>query len=178
MREQNGDVRQPMAELLRQIAQHPPRRVDGTAVFMTGRRYGVPALLQHHLKHNQVLHQHVILLTVVIEEIPRVSPANRLEMTQLGQGFARLIMHFGFMETPDVPHALQVGQLRGLDIHLDEITTYYVGHQTLLPGPQRSGMAAWRKKLFASLARNATEPVAFYHLPLEQVFEVGIRVEI
>jgi KUP system potassium uptake protein len=162
---------------LSQIEAEPPARVPGTAVFMTGRMEGAPAILTHHLKHNQVLHEQVILLTVVIEDVPRVSASDRLEMTGLEQGFWRVVMHFGFMQNPNVPRTLRLAQRLGLTVDLEEIT-YYVGRQTLLPSPEGSDMVLWRKKLFAFLARNAAQPITFYNLPPESVFEVGIRVEL
>jgi len=169
--------RVPLARILSQIAAEPPARVPGTAVFMTGRMEGAPTILTHHLKHNQALHEQVILVTVVIEDVPRVSASDRLEITGFEQGFWRVVMHFGFMQNPNVPRTLRLGQRLGLEVDLEEIT-YYVGRQTLLPSAEGADMAVWRKKLFAFLARNAAQPITFYNLPPESVFEVGIRVEL
>jgi KUP system potassium uptake protein len=169
--------RVPLASILSQIEAKPPARVPGAAVFMTGRMEGAPAILTHHLKHNHVLHEQVILLTVVIEDVPRVSASDRLEITGLEQGFWRVVMHFGFMQNPNVPRTLRLAQRLGLTADLEEIT-YYVGRQTLLPSADRAEMALWRKKIFAFLARNAAQPITFYNLPPESVFEVGIRVEL
>lgn len=169
--------RTPLARLLSQIASEPPVRVPGTAVFMTGRIEGVPAILIHHLKHNQALHEQVILLTVTIEDVPRVPAADRLEITEIDQGFWRVIMRFGFMQNPNVPRTLRLGQRLGLEVNLEEIT-YYVGRQTLLPSAEGAEMAIWRKKLFVLMARNAAQPITFYNLPPESVFEVGIQIEL
>ena len=168
---------EPLDTFLRQIAETPPVRVPGTAVFMTGRNHGAPAMLLHHLTHNQVLHEQVVLLTVVIEEIPRVRLSRRLEIAKLGQGFTRVILHFGFMENTDVIKALRLGRSIGLDINLDE-ATYYVGHQAVRASPEGSIVEVWRKKLFVLMARNAADAMTFYHLPLDRVFELGIRIEL
>jgi KUP system potassium uptake protein len=143
---------------------------------MTARHDGIPVILQHHLKHNQVLHEQVILLTVIIEEIPRVPLSKRVEVTKLDQGFFRVVMHFGFMESPNVPQALGLSQKYNLTIETDHVT-YYIGRQTIVPNPQGGAMALWRKVLFVFLAHNAAQPITFYHLSLEQVFELGNRVE-
>jgi len=169
--------RVPLERVLRQIAAEPLARVPGTAVFMTGRKEGAPAILIHHLKHNQALHQQVILVTVTIEDVPRVFASDRLEITRLEQGFWRVVMHFGFMQNPNVPRTVRLAQRLGLEVDLEELT-YYVGRQTLLPSAEGADMAIWRKNLFAFLARNAAQAITFYDLPPESVFEVGIRIEL
>ena len=115
-------------------------------------------------------------MTVITEEIPRVPRSKRLEVTNLDQGFFRVVMHFGFMESPNVPQALRLSQKYNLKIEPDHVT-YYIGRQTIVPNPQGGAMALWRKVLFVFLARNAAQPITFYHLSLEQVSELGIRVE-
>jgi KUP system potassium uptake protein len=177
LREQFKADQQSLDDFLQQIKAERPKRVTGPAVFMTGRSDGTPAILRHHLKHNQVLHKQVVLLTVIIEEVPRVSWAKRLEVTKLSQGFWRVVMHYGFMQSPNVPRALRSGKRYGLEVDPNE-ATYYVGRQTLVPGQKKKGLAIWRKRLFVLMARNAAQPIAFYNLPLEQVFELGIRVEL
>ena len=166
----------PMDVFLQEIEAKSPLRVPGTAIFMTGRSEGAPAVLLHHFHHDRVLHQQIVLLTVVTADIPRVPISERVEVKKLKYGFWRVIMHFGFMESPDVPKTLHLSKRFGLDIALED-TTYYVGHQTLIAGQNHSGLAVWRKRLFAFLARNAAQPITFYNLPLEQVVELGIRVE-
>jgi KUP system potassium uptake protein len=177
LREQFKADQQSLDDFLQQIKAERPKRVTGTAVFMTGSSDGTPAILRPHLKHNQVLHKQVALLTVIIEEVPRVSWAKRLEVTKLSQGFWRVVMHYGFMQSPNVPRALRSSKRYGLEIDPNEIT-YYVGRQTLVPGQKKKGLAVWRKRLFVLMARNAAQPITFYNLPLEQVFELGIRVEL
>jgi KUP system potassium uptake protein len=177
LRQQFSTDQQSLDDFLQQIKSDKPQRVKGTAVFMTGSSDGTPAILRHHLKHNQVLHKQVVLLTVIIEEVPRVSWAKRLEVTQLDQGFWRVVLHYGFMQSPNVPRALRSSKRYGLEVNPNE-ATYYVGRQTLVPGQKKEGLAVWRKRLFTFLARNAAQPIAFYNLPIEQVFELGIRVEL
>ena len=177
LREQFQTDQQSLDDFLQQIKTDRPKRVNGTAVFMTGSSDGAPAILRHHLKHNQVLHKQVVLLTVIIEEVPRVSWAKRLEVTKLSQGFWRVVMHYGFMQSPNVPRALRSSKRYGLEVDPNE-ATYYVGRQTLVPGQKKKGLAVWRKRLFVLMARNAAQPITFYNLPLEQVFELGIRVEL
>ena len=167
----------PLADLLDEIAAHPPVRVEGTAVFMTGSRLGTPPMLLHHLKHNQVLHQRDVLLTVVTERVPRVPPSERVEVAELREGFFQVIVHYGFMESPNVPAALRACRRSGLDLDLETVT-FYLGRETLLARRRRQGMARWRERLFAFMARNATRATAFYRLPPERVVELGLQVEV
>jgi len=168
---------QPLNTFLNKVAKHHPTRVPGTAVFLTGRSDGMSAILLHHLKHNQVLHEQVVLLTVVVEDVPRAAPAKRVEVSKLGQGFFRVMVHFGFMENPNVPRALRTCKRFGLHVDMDTVT-YYVGRQTPVPSDERSGMAAWQESVFAFMARNSADLASFYHLPSERVIELGIRVEL
>ena len=160
------------------LAAHPPARVPGTAVFMTARGDGVPPILVHHLKHNKVLHERIVLLTVSIVETPQVADTERLEVTPLAHGFWRVIARFGFMQPPDVPAALDA--LRTMPIELnwrEEDTTYYLAHLTLLAN-DRIGMSAWRDKLFIFLSRNARRATNFFCLSPDRVVEIGIQLRI
>ena len=154
-----------------------PHRVAGTAVFMTGYRSGVPAMLLHHLKHNQSLHEQVILLTAVTEDVPRVPAVERLELTDLGHGFARIYVHYGFMQSPNIPVALRACEYVGLKVALDK-TTFYLGGETLIPTPHVPGMMTWRKKLFAFMSRNSLRATTFYSIPPDRVMELGLQIEI
>ena len=151
-------------------------RVPGTAVFMTSTVEGVPHALLHNLKHNKVLHERVILLTVKIPGVPFVDPDKRCQMDDLGQGFHRLILKFGFMEEPDVPAALAEITTCGPPIKMME-TSFFLARQTLLPS-SRPGMAIWREKLFAWMLRNAESAMEFFRLPTNRVVELGSQVEI
>ena len=151
-------------------------RVPGTAVFMTSAAEGVPHALLHNLKHNKVLHERVILLTVKIPGVPFVDPDKRCQMDDLGQGFHRLILKFGFMEEPDVPAALAGITTCGPPIKMMD-TSFFLARQTLLPS-SRPGMAIWREKLFAWMLRNAESAMEFFRLPTNRVVELGSQVEI
>ena len=154
-----------------------PVRVPGTAVFMSANPNGTPPMLLHHLKLNQVLHETVILLTVVIEDDPRVEGKDRLEVLEFDKGIYQMIVHFGFMDDPNVPEALRRASGRGLDLDLDAVA-YYVGGQQLVPTQDDPAMAIWREKLFVYLARNAAWPTSFYGLPAERVIELGIQIDL
>jgi KUP system potassium uptake protein len=163
--------------LLARIDEDLPLRVSGTAVFMTGRSTGTPPMLLHHLEHNQVLHEQVILLTVVTNDVPRVPAAERLEVNQLRRGVYRVFAYYGFMQSPNVPVALRECERYGLNVDLDK-TTYYLGWETLIPSREIPGMPFWRKALFAFMSRNAARATAFYVIPPERVIEIGIHVEL
>jgi KUP system potassium uptake protein len=151
-------------------------RVPGTAVFMTSSATGVPHALLHNLKHNKVLHERVVLLTVRIEDVPYVTEEKRLETKEYGAGFFRVLLRYGFMEEINVPAALaqlkQIGpQCKMMD------TSFFLARQTLLPS-SRPGMAIWREKLFAWMLRNAESAMEFFKLPTNRVVELGSQVEI
>ncbi len=151
-------------------------RVSGTAVFMTSTPDGVPHALLHNLKHNKVLHERVILLTVKIANVPFVDTEKRCMMEDLGQGFHRLILKFGFMEDPDVPAALVNITTCGPAIKMMD-TSFFLARQTLLAS-SRPGMAIWREQLFAWMLRNAESAMEFFRLPTNRVVELGSQVEI
>ncbi len=151
-------------------------RVPGTAVFMTTAKDGVPHSLLHNLKHNKVLHERVILLTVRIEDVPFVSTAKRIEHKSFGQGFYRMIVHYGFMQEPDVPAALSGVTDCGPHLRMMD-TSFFLARQTLIAS-ERPGMAIWREKLFAWMLRNAESAMEFFRLPSNRVVELGSQVEI
>ncbi|MEQ1548940.1 MAG: potassium transporter Kup [Chakrabartia sp.] len=151
-------------------------RVSGTAVFMTSTPDGVPHALLHNLKHNKVLHERVILLTVKIANVPFIDTEKRCMMEDLGQGFHRLILKFGFMEDPDVPTALGNITTCGPAIKMMD-TSFFLARQTLLAS-SRPGMAIWREQLFAWMLRNAESAMEFFRLPTNRVVELGSQVEI
>jgi KUP system potassium uptake protein len=151
-------------------------RVPGTAVFMTSSASGVPHALLHNLKHNKVLHERVILLTVRIEDVPYVSEEKRLENKDYGAGFFRVVLRYGFMEEINVPAAL--AQLKNIGPQCKMMdTSFFLARQTLLPS-SRPGMAIWREKLFAWMLRNAESAMEFFKLPTNRVVELGSQVEI
>jgi len=168
---------EPMRAFLERIKREPPHRVPGTAIFLTGRSRGVPPMLLHHLEHNQVLHERIVLLTTVTEETPRVPASERLDVEELDKGFYRILVHYGFMQSPNVPVALRLWQLVGPEIDREK-TTFYLGRETLIPTDERPGMMLWREHLFAFLSRNAARATAFYNIPPDRVVELGIQVEL
>jgi len=158
------------------VASKPPLRVPGTAVFMSVSSTGTPITLLHHYKHNQVLHQQILLLSIVSAEMPFVSEKHRLEVTSLGHGFFRVIARYGFMQTPNVPDILRLAKAHGLDIQLAS-TTFYLGRETLLTGGPTK-MMEWRKSLFAFMSRNAWSATTFFGIPPGRVVELGTQVEL
>ncbi|MEG3179652.1 potassium transporter Kup [Sphingomonas sp. LT1P40] len=156
-------------------------RVPGTAVFMTSTPEGVPHALLHNLKHNKVLHERVILLTVKIADVPYVPEEKRVKLDDLGQGFHRMMMYYGFMQEADVPGALSsagqgTGGVCGGAFNMMD-TSFFLSRQTLLPS-ERPGMRIWREKLFAWMLRNAESAMEFFRLPTNRVVELGSQVEI
>jgi len=151
-------------------------RVPGTAVFMTSSAGGVPHALLHNLKHNKVLHDRVILLTVKIEDVPYVDPIKRIWFEDLEAGFYRLVVRYGFMEEPDVPAALALATECGAKFKMMD-TSFFLARQTLIAS-SRPGMAIWREKLFAWMLRNAESAMEFFRLPTNRVVELGSQVEI
>jgi KUP system potassium uptake protein len=166
----------PLTDFFRDFAAHPPLRVTGTAVFMTARPEGTPPILVHHLKHNKALHDQVVLLTVTTLNTPTVGDAQPIEVQPISHGFYRVIARFGFMETPEVPAALEAARELGLRWR-DDDTTFYLAHLTLLAS-DRIGMSVWRDKLFIFLSRNARRATNFFHIPPDRVVEIGIQLEI
>ena len=155
----------------------PPVRVPGTAVFMTADKTVVPHALMHNLKHNKVLHERNVFLTVDTLNVPYAPKDKRLKIESIGNDFYRVIIRFGFMETPDVPLALMRSCDKG-DIHFDPMdTTYFLGRETLIVTKRPSGMVKWREKLFASMMRNAESAARFFRLPPNRVVELGAQIE-
>jgi KUP system potassium uptake protein len=151
-------------------------RVPGTAVFMTTASDGVPHALLHNLKHNKVLHERVLLLTVKIEDVPYVEEQKTFHMEELGQGFYRLIVRYGFMQETNVPAALQRIDNCGPSFKMMD-TSFFLARQTLITSP-KPGMWVWREKLFAWMLRNAESAMEFFNLPPNRVVELGSQVEI
>ncbi len=151
-------------------------RVAGTAIFMTGGADGVPHALLHNMKHNKVLHERVIFLTVVTDGIPHVDASARIMLQHLGRRFYRVILRFGYLDDTDVPAALKLAQPLGLELN-EMDTSYFLGRETLIPSA-RPGMAVWREGLFAWMSRSATSAMVFFKLPVNRVVELGTQVEI
>ena len=175
MVERMRETAMPMSVFI-QSAASAATRVPGTAVFMTSSAQGVPHALLQNLKHNRVLHDRIILLTVRIDDMPAVGDAERCLIEDLGHGFHRMILRYGFVEEPDVPSALAAVQSCGADFRMMD-TSFYLSRQTLLPS-DHPGMSIWREKLFAWMLRNAESAMEFFRLPTNRVVELGSQVEI
>ncbi|MEL7444460.1 MAG: potassium transporter Kup [Pseudomonadota bacterium] len=176
MRERMSEVALPM-EIFAKSAKNSATRVPGTAVFMASSQAGVPSALLHNIKHNKVLHERVVILTVNIQEVPYVDPEERCEYKDLGDGFFRAVLHYGFMEETDVPKGLKsLNQYCGGEFDMMH-TSFFLSRQTLLPS-DKPGMPIWREKIFAWLLLNSASAMDFFKLPTNRVVELGSQVEI
>lgn len=165
----------PLEELLKEdITADLPVRVPGTAVFMARDQYAVPPALVRNLRHNKVLHERNLLLTVLTEDLPYVPANDRSSVEELGNGFYRIILRYGFMQSPNIPRALKSLHVPGVD---PRGVTYFIGRESLLATP-RPGMAIWREHLFAAMSRNTRSASSYFRLPPDQVVEIGARVEL
>jgi KUP system potassium uptake protein len=169
----DGLALQPFVDGLDPRSMH---RADRTAIYPVADPSTVPQALLHNLKHNQVLHERNVILTVAFGEVPWVPMSERVVVQALGHGFWRVTLHFGFMQTPDVPKALALTESHGLRIPVFE-TSYFLSRETVVPTPG-GGMANWRERLFAAMSRNAGGVVEFFRLPGNAVVELGTRVQI
>ncbi|BEV01355.1 potassium transporter Kup [Novosphingobium olei] len=163
-------------EVFTKSAHSSATRVPGTAVFMASTVAGVPSALLHNIKHNKVLHQRVVILTVHIEDVPYVEPAERSTVKDFGNGFYRLTLRFGFLEETDVPAALRTVTMCGEAFDMMK-TSFFLSRQTLIPS-DKPGMALWREKLFAWMLRNAASAMEFFRLPTNRVVELGSQLKI
>ncbi|MEM9085483.1 MAG: potassium transporter Kup [Pseudomonadota bacterium] len=164
-------------EIFAKSAKNSATRVPGTAIFMASQSSGVPSALLHNIKHNKVLHERVVILTVDIQDVPYVDPAERCEYKDMGDGFYRAVLHYGFMEETDVPKGLE-GMGFYCGGHFDMMhTSFFLSRQTLLAS-DKPGMPIWREKIFAWMLRNAASAMDFFKLPTNRVVELGSQVEI
>jgi len=158
------------------VKTNPPPRVPGTAVYLDSSPTGTPPALLHNLKHNRVLHEHVVFLTVLTEDVPRIAEEKRFEVIDLGEGILRIRIHSGFAEEVDIPVLLARCPADG--VPFDPMTTsYFLGRERVIAG-SRQGMALWREHVFAAMSRNATGVTTHYHLPPNRVIELGMQLEI
>jgi len=169
--------RLPVGIFLDDVAQHKLPRVPGTAVFMTLSPAGIPPTLLHHVKHNHMLHEQVLLLTIRSVDVPTIAVGERVTVEDLGQGFYRLEAFNGFMQTPDVPQILKIASLRYGLVTDPMMTTFYLGRESLLTTGSAK-MMRWQKSLFAFMSRNAGTPAAYFNLPVNRVVELGAQVEL
>ncbi len=158
------------------VRANSPLRVPGTAVFMSGSAEGTPVALLHNLKHNKVLHERVIILTVSTRETPYVNDAERIKLEKSDLGFYRVIGYYGFMEEPNVPRLLELCAKEGLKVDPEQ-ATFFLSRETIIP-TRMPGMALWRERLFATMSRNAQHATTFFRLPVNRVVELGMQVEL
>lgn len=149
-------------------------RVPGTAVYMVSSTHGTPSPLMQNAFHHRAVHEHVVLLTVLIEDVPRVADRDRVTVEELPEGFVRLIAHYGFMESPNVPALLERDDTPTPPL---QYTTFFLGRETVL-AETSEGMSRWRKVLFAFMSRNSQRATAFFAVPPDRVVEVGSQIEL
>jgi len=166
----------PLEVFFDKIRHDQPARVAGTAIFMTGDQRVTPPALAHNVRHNKVLHTTNVFMTVISKEVPTIDFSERVELVRFDNGFYRVVAKYGFMETPDIKEILVACAARGLALNLPDIT-FFLGRETLIAS-QRPGMAVWREHLFSFMTKNAERATAYFNIPVEQVVEVGIQVEI
>jgi len=174
-----GKLRQPEEDLIETAVNKCSARLPGTAVFLASAANGVPLALTQFVKHNHVLHERIVLVTVLIEESPHITDEERTEVIEIIPGITRVVLRYGFMQNPTIYDGLTLacrqGKLPGID--LSDIT-YYVGRETIIPREDIPGMWVWREGLFAFLQRNAERSAAFFGVPTKQVVEFGTELEI
>jgi len=166
----------PIEQFVRDVVRQQPLRVPGIAIFMTSNSDSVPPALLHNLKHNRILHEQVVLLTISTTDEPYVRSRERTRVENLSPSFFRIVANYGFMQTPSIFEILDSAKKQGFNYVFEEIT-FFLGRETILPS-HHPGMMIWREKLFAFMLRNAQRATAFYQIPPDQVIEVGIQVEI
>jgi len=167
----------PLDSFLVALFKNPPTRIPGTAVFLTSTPDAVPHALLHNLAHNKVLHERVVFLTVAVKDVPWVSDAERVSVEPLGHNCYRLAVCFGFKDRPDVMPALELCRAHDLEFRVLE-TSFFLSRENLIPSLRVGGMALWRDRLFAGMARNAGSAVEYFNLPTNRVIELGTQVEI
>jgi KUP system potassium uptake protein len=165
----------PLDLFIAELLSDPPVRVPGVAVFMASNPVGTPLALRHNVIHNKVLHETVVVVTVETAETPHVLPGGRAVVEEIGEGFWRVFLKYGFMDQPDIPLALSEVRQPGLE--LTPNVSYFLGRETVL-ATDKHGMAIWRERLFVWMSRNAQSATHFFRLPPEQVIEVGVQVEL
>jgi KUP system potassium uptake protein len=170
------NIEVPLTDLIKSLEKRPPHIVKGTAVFLTSDPTSVPTALLHNLKHNKVLHEHNVILTILTAQTPRVEPAERFRMETISERFAAVQLRFGFMETPNVPKALGIARKLGWQFDIMS-TSFFVSRRALKPAAQ-SGMPQWQDHLFIAMSRSANDATDYFQIPTGRVVEVGTQVTI
>ncbi|MCW2246026.1 KUP system potassium uptake protein [Azospirillum fermentarium] len=166
----------PLEDFVKRQAKSPIHRVKGTAVFMTSGAGTVPIAMLHNLKHNQVLHERVVFLTVLVDDVPRVPAKDRVTVEGLAEGFYRIVVRYGFSQEPNIPNALRLCKALGLEFDM-MTTSFFLGRETLIPKMQPP-MAQWREKLFVVMSRTSVSATDFFKIPPNRVVELGTQVQL
>jgi KUP system potassium uptake protein len=176
VRKHSNEGAMPLKLFVDSIAMNPPHKVEGTGVFMTTNADGVPSALLHNLKHNKVLHERVIVLSVIVEDIPYVPKEDYVWIENLSNGFWKITGHYGFKETPDIPMMLSDCKLQAMSFDMMD-TTFFINRETLIATPN-GGMALWREHLFVWMSHLAAKASDYFRIPTNRVVELGTQVEI
>jgi KUP system potassium uptake protein len=165
-----------MVDLIEKLDRTPPHVVSGTAIFLTSDSRNAPEALTQNLKHNQVIHEKNIILTVAVAEVPNVPESQRLIVEHLSSRIVRAIVSFGYMETPDVLNALYNADKQGLYVDMENVT-FFLGRHKIISNPRR-GLPGWQDKIYIAMSRSAVSATDFYKIPPSQVVEMGSLAEI
>ena len=176
MAERMGEFAIKLDPFVENIVNFPPVRVEGTAVFLTTSRDTVPHALLHNLKHNKVMHERVVILRVVFQDVPHIDDSERVEVIPLGNNFFKVIVTYGFKDEADIPRSLELCRQQGLECNMLE-TSFFLSRETLI-ATGRPGMALWREKIFVGMQRNAGSATAYFNIPTNRVVELGAQVEL
>jgi KUP system potassium uptake protein len=165
-----------LTELSDMLQARPPHRAPGSAIFLTSDPDVAPVALMHNLKHNKVLHERNIILTVITAQTPRVRDEDRIRIDPFNDDFKKLTVTYGFMESPNIPKALTLCRQQGLKLDI-MATSFFLGRRSVVPSAS-SGMPLWQDKLFISMARSATDATSYFQIPTGRVVEVGTQVTV
>jgi KUP system potassium uptake protein len=179
LEQQRSKMRQREDDFIGWVLANPPIRLPGAAAIFSAASSGIPLALTHHLRHNRVLHERVLLINILSSDAPRINPEDRVKFVPVGAGITRIILQFGFMEHPNVMDGLKLACRDPSMCNIDpEEITYYFRRVMVIPSGKVPGMAVWRERLFAAMHLNANLPAAYFGVPTAQVVEVGLEVEI
>jgi KUP system potassium uptake protein len=167
----------PLKPFLHQLEAHPPQRVSGSAIFMSSTPDSVPHAFLHNLKHNKVLHERTVFLTIVTHDVPLVPPEDRIQIEEILKGNYKVEAWYGFTEQPDIDEILAACRGKGLDFDVMD-TSFFLSRETVIPTAESPGMAFWRDHLFAWMSRNAIRATDFFNIPANRVVELGTHIEI
>lgn len=172
------DHRQAIAltDLMERLERETPARVPGTAIFLTSSPHDAPIALIQNLKHNKCLHEHNVVLTIINTEMPKISDAHRIVIDPINSSMTRVLIHFGYMETPDVPKAIHMARVMGLDVDPMD-SSYFLGKRSIISDPKR-GLPEWQDHIYIALARAAASATDFYRIPSDKVVELGIQITV